>query len=179
MGYSFEHVDLPEPAANARTHAEECLDLGGSCGSWPRCRDDYHSLAADHQFHLNIAGMGFCRELMRRAGMTYQATPRPFPDWPFDSVDDWRDADQSRRDAYKEAERAAAAQTEPGMVGIPEFKFTSNGPWLVGPTEIEQALIFYEASPADLRAECEADELWVAWLGWLREARAHGGFTVS
>lgn len=111
MGYRFEHVDLPESAATARAHAEECLDLGGACGSWPRCRDEYESLAAAHQFALNIAGMGLCRELMRRAGMTYQATPRPFPDWPFDGIDDWRNADQSRRDAYKEAERAAAAQS--------------------------------------------------------------------
>ncbi len=178
MGYSFEHVDLPEPAATARAHAEACMDLNGSCGNWPQCYDEYSSLAAAYQFDLNIAGMAFCRERMRWAGMTYQATPQPFPDWPFDSVDDWRN-DQRRRDAYKEAERAASTQTSPGKVGIPEFKLTSNGPWVVGRTEIEQALILYEASPTSPRAEWETDELWVAWLDWLREARAHGGFAVS
>jgi hypothetical protein len=50
---------------------------------------------------------------------------------------------------------------------------------VVGDTEIEQALILYDASPTSLRAEWETDELWVTWLDWLRETRAHGGFTVS
>ncbi|MET8357420.1 hypothetical protein [Micromonospora sp. NPDC005171] len=62
--------------------------------------------------------------------MTYQATPQPVPDWAFDSFDDWRN-DQHRRDAYNAAERAAAAQTSLGKVGIPEFKLTSNGPRVV------------------------------------------------
>ncbi|MFE9917730.1 hypothetical protein ACFYPG_21475 [Micromonospora sp. NPDC005553] len=179
MGYNFEYVDLPEPAAIARAQAEECMELNGSCGNWPQCYNEYSSLAAAYQFALNIVGMAFCRERMRSAGMTYQATPHPFPDWPFDSVDDWRTSDERRRTAYREAERAASAQTRPGRVGIPEFKLTSNGPWVVGRTEIEQALVLYEASPTTPRAEWETDALWVGWLGWLRETRAHGGFTVN
>lgn len=131
------------------------------------------------QFHLNIAGMAFCRDGMRRTGMIYQATFQPFPAWPFDDLDDWRSADQSRRDAYNEAERAASAQTIPGMAGIPEFKLMSNGPWLVGAREIEQALNSYQASAPILRAELEGNDLWVAWLDWLRETVDHGGFTVE
>lgn len=176
MGYSFEWVDLPEPAATARSCYQAHLELGDLCRP---CTDKYHSLAAAYQFHLNIAGMAFCRGGMRRAGMTYQATPQPFPEWPFDDTDDWRSADQSRRDTYHEAERAASAQTVAGMVGIPEFKLTSTGPWLVGRSEIEQALNLYQASSPSLRAELEGDDLWVSWLDWLRETFRHGGFTVG
>lgn len=144
----------------------------------PPCRDEYEALAAASQFHLNIAGMAHCRDGMRRTGMTYQATPQTFPAWPFDGIDDWQSADQSRRDAYNEAERAASAQTIPGMVGIPEFKLTSNGPWLVGAREIEEALNSYQASSPSLRIKLEQDDLWVAWLDWLRQTVGHGGFTV-
>ncbi|RKN42835.1 hypothetical protein D7223_22385 [Micromonospora endolithica] len=110
--------------------------------------------------------------------MVYHATPRPFPDWPFDGVEDWRSADRSRRDAYHEAERAASAQTVAGRTGIPVFKLTSNGPWLVGAQEIEEALGCYQGSSPSLRAELERDDLWVAWLDWLRQTVQHGGFTV-
>jgi hypothetical protein len=73
--------------------------------------------------------MGFCRERMRQAAMTYEAAQhQPFPDWPFSSVEDWATADQSRRDVCNDAERAASAQTVPRKIGIPEFKFLSNGP---------------------------------------------------
>ncbi|MFE9203314.1 hypothetical protein [Micromonospora sp. NPDC007230] len=176
MGYSFEWVDLPEPAATARFRYQAYLELGDLCRP---CTDKYHSLADAYQFHLNIAGMAFCRDGMRRTGMTYQAAPQPFPDRPFDDIDDLRSADQSRRDAYNAAERAASAQTVAGMVGIPEFKLTSNGPWLVGAREIEQALNLYQASSPSLRAELEGDDLWVAWLDWLRRTVSHGGFTVG
>ncbi|MBV6703161.1 hypothetical protein KV557_39755, partial [Kitasatospora aureofaciens] len=131
------------------------------------------------QFHLNVAGMAVCRDVMRRSGMTYRAEHHPFPAWPFKDVEDWRSADQARRDAYVAAERAASAQTVPGQVGIPEFKLLSNGPWLVGSQEIAQALDRYEEAPASVRAEPEADELWRDWLGWLRETMVRGGFTVS
>ncbi|MEU0155017.1 hypothetical protein, partial [Micromonospora fulviviridis] len=148
----------------------------------PTAADDHHHSArpfrAAYHFHLNIAGMAFCRNRMRRTGMTYQATPQPFPDWPFDDIDDWR-SDQSRRNAYNQAERAASAQTVAGMVGIPEFKLTSNGPWLVGTREIEQALTLYQASSPSLHAELERDDLWVTWLDWLRQTVNHGGFTVG
>ncbi|GAB3174095.1 hypothetical protein FHX75_14320 [Micromonospora palomenae] len=123
--------------------------------------------------------MAFCRDGMHRAGMTYQATSQPFPAWPFDGIDDWRSAFQSRRDAYNKAERAASAQTVAGMVGIPEFKLMSNGRWLIGAREIEQALSCYQASSPSLRAELEGDDLWVAWLDWLRQAISHGGFAVE
>ncbi|MFG3697678.1 hypothetical protein ACGF5C_07115 [Micromonospora sp. NPDC047620] len=152
MGYSFEWADLPEPATTARSRHQAHIELGELCRV---CTDKYHSLAAAYHFHLNIAGMAFCRDGMRRTGMTYQATAQPFPDWPFDDIDDWRSADQSRRNAYFEAERAASAQTVAGMVGIPEFKLTSNGPWLVGAREIEQALVLYQASSPSLHAEME------------------------
>ena len=178
MSYELEWVDLPEPAATARSRFEACSDRGALCVHAPPCRGEYESLATAFRFHLNIAGMAFCRDYMRRAGMTYQATPRPFPAWPFDGIDDWRSADQSRRDAYDEAERAASAQTVAGMAGIPVFKLTSNGPWLVGRREIEQAMNCYQASSPSLRAELEGDDLWVAWLDWLRETVSHGGFTV-
>ncbi len=123
--------------------------------------------------------MGCCRDGMRRTGMIYQASPRPFPAWSFKGIDDWRSADRSRREAYDKAERAASAQTIPGMVGIPEFKLTSNGPWLVGAKEIEEALDCYRTSSPSLRAELERDDLWVNWLDWLRGTVSHGGFTVE
>ncbi|SDZ40623.1 hypothetical protein SAMN05444365_11391 [Micromonospora pattaloongensis] len=176
MGYSFEWADLPEPAATARSRYEAHAEFDELCQP---CTDKYYSLCDAYQFHLNIAGMAFCRDRMRRTGMTYQATPQPFPDWPFDDIYDWRSADPSRRDAYRDAERAASAQTVAGMVGIPEFKLTSNGPWLVGAREIEQALILYQASPPSLHAEFEGDDLWVTWLNWLRQTVNHGGFTVG
>ncbi|MEU8180787.1 hypothetical protein AB0B85_20040 [Micromonospora sp. NPDC049044] len=180
MSYHLERVDLPEPAATARSRFEACLDLAEPCAHTPPCGgSEYESLMAPFQFHLNIAGMAFCRDGMRRTGMTYQATSQPFPAWPFKDMDDWQSADQGRRDAYNEAERAAAAQTVPGMVGIPEFKLMSNGPWLVGAQEIEQALYRYQASSPHLRAELEGDDLWVTWLGWLNETISHGGFTVG
>jgi hypothetical protein len=178
MGYDLEWADLPEPAAAARSRFEACSDLGGLCVHAPPCLEEYETLAVAFQFHLNVAGMAVCRDGMCRTGMTYQATPQPFPAWQFKGIDDWRSADQSRRDAYSEAERAASAQTIPGMVGIPQFKLTSNGPWLVGPKEIEQALNCYEASSPSLRADLEEDDLWMAWLDWLRETVSHGGFTV-
>lgn len=178
MTYDLEWADLPEPAATARSRYETCSDLEYLCVHAPPCLDEYSTLAAAYQFHLNISGMGFCRGGMRRTGMIYQATAQPFPDWHFDGIDDWRSADQSRRDAYNEAERAASAQTVPGLVGIPEFKLTSNGPWLVGTREVEQALDCYQASSPSLRAELERDDLWVAWLDWLRLTVMHGGFTV-
>jgi hypothetical protein len=179
MSYNLEWADLPGPAATARSRFEACSDLGGVCAHTPPCLEEYETLAADCQFHLNIAGMAFCRHGMRCSGMTYQATPKPFPAWPFDGIDDWRSADQSRRDAYDEAERAASAQTIPGMVGIPEFKLMSNGPWLVRAREIAEALNSYQASSPNLRAELEGDDLWVTWLGWLRETVSRGGFTVQ
>jgi hypothetical protein len=58
---------------------------------------------------------------MRRTAMIYQAEPDAFPAWPFANIEDWRTADQSRRDAYDKAERAASAQTVPGMAGISEY----------------------------------------------------------
>ncbi|MFC8617233.1 hypothetical protein ACFT9M_12550 [Micromonospora purpureochromogenes] len=121
MGYEFERVDLPEPAATARGRYQACSDLEHLCVHAPPCWEEYQSLAAAYQFHLNIAGMALCRDCMRRTGMTYQAISQPFPAWPFNGIDDWRSADQSRRDAYHEAERAASAQTIAGMVGIPEL----------------------------------------------------------
>ncbi len=179
MSYDLEWADLPEPASTARSRLETCSDLGDLCVHSPACLSEYETHAAAYQFHLNIAGMALCRDGMRRTGMTYQATPRPFPACPFEDIDDWQSADQSRRDAYNEVERAASAQVVPQMVGIPEFKFTSNGPWRVGAREIEEALDRYEASPPQLRAELEGDDLWAAWLDWLRQTVSRGGFTVS
>ncbi|HEX8631381.1 MAG TPA: hypothetical protein VF755_24745 [Catenuloplanes sp.] len=178
MGYDLEWADLPEPGATARARFGACADLG-ECAHAPPCLEEYERLAARYRFHLNIAGMAFCRDGMRRTGMTYQATPQPFPAWRFDGIDDWRSADQSRRDAYNEAEWAASAQTIPGMVGIPEFKLTSNGPWLVGAREIKEALNCYQASAPSLRAELDGEDLWVAWLDWLRGTVSHGGFIVE
>ncbi|WP_422734425.1 hypothetical protein ACN26Y_05515 [Micromonospora sp. WMMD558] len=178
MSYDLEWADLPASAAAARSRLEACSDLGDLCVHAPPCLGEYETLAAAYQFHLNIVGMAFCRGGMRRTGMTYQATPQPFPAWPFDGIDDWHSADQRRRDAYKEAEQAASAQTVPGMVGIPEFKLSSNGPWLVGAREIEQALDCYQASSPILRAALEGDDLWAAWIDWLRQTVSHGGFVV-
>jgi hypothetical protein len=178
MTYALEWADLPEPVATARSRYEACSELGGLCVHAPPCADEYFSLAAPYRFHLNIAGMGFCRACMRRTGMTFPATPQPFPDWNFDGIDDWR-SDESRRNAYNEAERAVAAQTVSGRVGIPEFKLTSNDRWLVRAKEIEEALNCYEASSPSLRAELERDDLWVAWLDWLRRTVNHGGFLVD
>ena len=67
----------------------------------------------------------------------------------------------------------------PGMIGIPEFKLLSNGPWLVSSEEIRQALGRYQASTLSLQAELEADDLWRSWIEWLRVTADHGGFTVS
>jgi hypothetical protein len=111
--------------------------------------------------------------------MTYQAEHRPFPAWPFAGSEDWRTADRGRRDACAKAERAAAAQTVPGMTGIPEFKLLSNGPWLVGAEEIRHAPGRYQASSPGLRAELEDGDLWRSWLEWLRETAGYGGFTVN
>lgn len=179
MSYDLEWVELPEAVAEARSRWESCTDSGLPCDHVPRCSESYFSLAEPFQFHLNVAGMAVCRDVMRRSGMTYRAEHHPFPAWPFKDVEDWRSADQARRDAYVAAERAASAQTVPGQVGIPEFKLLSNGPWLVGSQEIAQALDRYEEAPASVRAEPEADELWRDWLGWLRETMVRGGFTVS
>ncbi len=176
MGYDLEWWELPEPAAAARDSFEACLD---ACDHFPKCVERYLTLAEPYRFHLNITGMGYCRARMRHTMMTYEAESRPFPAWPFTGMEDWRAADQSLRDAYDEAERAASAQTVPGMIGIPEFKLLSNGPWLVGAEEIGQALGRYQASSPALRAELEADELWRDWVGWLRETADHGGFTVN
>ncbi|MEU7609123.1 hypothetical protein [Micromonospora sp. NPDC049204] len=178
MSYDLEWTDLPEPAATARSRFEACSELRDLCVHAPPCLHEYETLAAAYQFHLNIAGMGLCRDGMRRTGMTYHGAPQPFPAWPFQGIDDWQSADQSRRDAYNEAERAASAQTVPGMLGIPEFKLTSNGPWLVGAREIDEALDCYQASSPSVRAELDGDDLWAAWLDWLRETVSHGGFTV-
>jgi len=87
--------------------------------------------------------------------------------------------DSAERDEYNSAERAASAQTVAGKTGIPEFKLTSNGPWLVSADEIGQALDRYDAASPVLRSELEADELWRTWLEWLRETIDHGGFTVN
>ncbi|NVI91449.1 hypothetical protein HUX53_30275 [Actinomadura sp. BRA 177] len=110
--------------------------------------------------------------------MTYEAEPHASPKWPFSSIEDWVTADQRRRDAYNKAERAASAQTVPGQIGIPEFKFLSNGPWLVSAREVQQALDRYDAAPSDLRADLESDTTWRDWLEWLRETTNHGGFAV-
>ena len=176
MSYDLEWVELPEPAAAARDRYEADL---GFCDHVPPCQEPYFTLARPYRFHLNAAGMGLCRAGMRRAAMTYQAEPRPFPAWPFTGAEDWRTADQSRRAAYNKAERAASAQTVPGMIGIPEFKLLSNGPWLVSSAEIRQALGSYQASAPGLQAELEADDLWRSWIEWLRETADHGGFTVN
>lgn len=176
MSYELEWVELPEPAAAARARYEACLV---PCEHVPSCQEPYFSLAEPFQFHLNIAGMAFCRAGMGRAAMTYQSEPYAFPAWPFASLEDWRTADQGRRDAYNEAERTASAQTIPGIVGIPEFKLLSNGPWLVSAKEIKESLDRYEASSPALRSELEADDLWRRWIEWLRETADHGGFTVN
>ncbi|MFJ7268696.1 hypothetical protein ACIQV3_18970 [Streptomyces sp. NPDC099050] len=65
------------------------------------------------------------------------------------------------------------------MTGIPEFKLLSNGPWLVGASEVEEALNRYAVSSPTIRSELEADQLWCDWLGWLRETDGRGGFTVE
>ncbi|WP_200882750.1 hypothetical protein [Amycolatopsis sp. MJM2582] len=176
MGYDLEWVDLPEPAAAARDRFEACLVR---CVHVPHCASSYFELAAPFQFHLNVMGMAACREGMRRTAMTYEAEYRPFPAWPFADTEDWLSAAQDRRDEYDSAERAASAQTVAGMVGIPEFKLMSNGPWIVGDQEIGQALERYATAPAVLRSELEADELWRDWLAWLRETSGHGGFIVG
>jgi hypothetical protein len=176
VSYDLEWAELPEPVAAARDRYEADL---GCCDHAPPCREPYLSLAEPYQFHLNIAGMGLCRAGMRRAAMTYQAEHRPFPAWPFTGIEDWRTADQTRRDAYNKAERAASTQTVPGMIGIPEFKLLSNGPWLVSADEIRQALGRYQASPPGLQTELEADARWRNWIEWLRKTADHGGFTVN
>ncbi|WP_327309076.1 hypothetical protein OG730_40960 [Streptomyces sp. NBC_01298] len=65
------------------------------------------------------------------------------------------------------------------MTGIPAFKLLSNGPWLVGAGEVEEALNRYEISAPTLRFELEADQLWCDWIGWLRETAGGGGFSVE
>lgn len=175
MGYDFEWVELPAPAAAAR----DCFEALLGCDHGVPCDESYAILAEPFRFHLNISGMALCRDGMRRAAMTYEAEHQPFPDWPFAGSEDWQAADPSRRAEYDAAERVASAQTVPGMVGIPEFKFLSNGPWIVGTQEISEALERYEAASPVLRVEWEADELWCRWLGWLRETVDHGGFTVG
>jgi hypothetical protein len=37
----------------------------------------------------------------------------------------------------------------------------------------------YEASSPTLRAELERDDLWAAWLAWLRQTVGRSGFTVQ
>ncbi|WP_369184898.1 hypothetical protein [Streptomyces sp. Y1] len=179
MGYEVEWVELPEAAGRARSRWEDCAGSGLVCDHEPRCAEAYFSLAEPFRFCLNVAGMAVCRDGMRRAAMSYRAERQPFPDWPFEGAEDWRSASRARRDAYRAAERAAAAQTVPGGVGVPEFKLSSNGPWIVGPQEIAGALGRYALAPAGLRAELEAAEVWRDWLGWLRETVTRGGFTVG
>ena len=41
--------------------------------------EHYFNLAEPYQFHLNAAGIGFCRICMRRTAMTYEAEPHAFP----------------------------------------------------------------------------------------------------
>ncbi|HEX5120236.1 MAG TPA: hypothetical protein VFW65_34045 [Pseudonocardiaceae bacterium] len=175
MGYDLEWVELPPPVAAAR----DCFEAGLGCDHDVPCSETYHVLADPFQFSLNLAGMEFCRDGMRRAAMTYAAERPPFPDWPFASWQDWCSAEPSRRADYLAAERAVAAQTVAGMIGIPEFKFASNDSWIVGAQEICQALERYAVAPPALRAELEADDLWCQWLRWLRETIDHGGFTVG
>src|SRR5258707_1265285 len=72
VSYELEWVELPEPAAAARARYEACLV---PCEHVPSCQEPYFSLAEPFQFHLNIAGMAFCRAGMGRAAMTYQSEP--------------------------------------------------------------------------------------------------------
>ena len=60
MTYDLEWAELPEPAAAARERYKACLDLG-HCEHVPQCWEPYYALAEPFQFHLNSAGMGFCR----------------------------------------------------------------------------------------------------------------------
>jgi hypothetical protein len=73
----------------------------------------------------------------------------------------------------------AAAQTVPGMKGIPVFKTLNNGPWLVTAREIREALDAYASAGAGLRADAEAESRWALWLDWLRVTEQHGGFRVQ
>ena len=178
MSFDLEWVDLPEPAASARARYDECADVTEDCRHAPDCFEAYHELVAPYRRHSNIAGMSVVRTWMRRASMTYQADHQPFPEWPFASVEAWHQASAAERAAYNAMERATAAQTVPGLKGIPEFKTLTNGPWIVSTGEISEALDAYRAAPAELRSEAEAELLWNSWLDWLRETEQHGGFHV-
>lgn len=178
VSFDFEWVELPEPAASARARYEECIDLAERCTHSPRCHATYSDLAAPYAYHLNAAGMSVIRTWMQRTCMTYPAKHQPFPPWPFASVEEWHRASADRRDAYNAAERAASVQTVSGMNGIPTFKTLTNGPWIIGPVEIREALDAYASASAEVRREAQTDALWNNWLEWLRETEQHGGFHV-
>lgn len=180
MGYDFEWVELPLPAA-ARTRWRDCPESGAPCDHRPPCEEAYSSLAHPFRFQLTTAAMGFCLDAMTGTGtgMSYSAQHRPFPSWPFAGFADWESADPQAKDLYRAAERRVRAQSILGRVGIPSFKLESNDSWLVGPEEIGQALERYEASSPPGRAELEAQPVGEQWLRWLRGAVGHGGFTVD
>lgn len=80
MGYDFEWVGLPAPAAAAR----DCFEAFLGCDHGVPCHESYDILAEPFRF----------QDRMRRAAMTYEAEHQPFPEWPFSS-EEWRAADPS------------------------------------------------------------------------------------
>ncbi|WP_405360008.1 hypothetical protein OG535_15045 [Kitasatospora sp. NBC_00085] len=177
--YDLEWEQLPEPAAAARARFETCVERLPECPHTPGCRAEYEALVPDYRMTLDHHQMGVCREGMRRTRMSYEADEPDFPDWPFAGMADWYAAPQGVRDAHNAADRAAQAHRVSGMAGIPEFKMTESGPWLVGPEEITEALARYATAPAAVRRELEAGPVWPLWLDWLQETARHGGFRVD
>jgi hypothetical protein len=80
VGYDFEWVGLPAPAAAAR----DCFEAFLGCDHGVPCHESYDILAEPFRF----------QDRMRRAAMTYEAEHQPFPEWPFSS-EEWRAADPS------------------------------------------------------------------------------------
>ena len=87
--------------------------------------------------------------------------------------------------AYVDQETAVRRDHPPGGgAGIPLHKLRTNDSWLVTPAECRGALAAWEAAGEAERtavlSDAEVDrDLWDEWLGYLRLAAHHGGFTVD
>ncbi|MCK7627255.1 hypothetical protein MUU72_29870 [Streptomyces sp. RS10V-4] len=88
-----------------------------------------------------------------------------------------RDQATSNRIAeYRAAYQAVKDASEPQPAGIPSYKLTYNGGFLVALAEITAALSTYEAHPhVDIAEVPVGNPTWRHWVAFLRRAKKHGG----
>lgn len=131
-------------------------------------------------FHLNIWGMGRCREAMCAFDMAFEANHPPFPKIEEYGLTYWPEAEDNHPvDSPEGRYLAAVADVTDGMhfevPGIPLYKVGSNDGWLVTPLECQGALAKFEANK---NTEAETPPWWEQWIRFLLIAQARGGFRV-